>query len=211
MKLLVSLFLLILLAGCRQPGIPDSFDYGKIENSIYKNSYFKFEIPVPATWALQTREQMDSSLQRGHKIIEESNRELTPALKASEINSAILLSIFRYKPDSITDEPNYSMMIVAENVSRNPGIKSGSDYLESSRKLMKKANLPYETSNVHHQKLGNREFDVMTVTIKTQGLEIEQLHCLTVIKGFALGIIISYANSQQEQKLKNIIQGIRFQ
>jgi hypothetical protein len=212
MKLMAPLLLLLLLAACRQPGIPDDFDYGKVENNIYKNNYFKFEMPVPAAWVLQTKEQMNESRERGQKILEEGNKKLAPALKASEINNAMLLSISRYKSDSVTGKFNHSMTIVAENVSRVPGIKSGSDYLENARKLMKQANLPYETSNTHHLKLDNREFDIMTVTTTTtQGLGLEVMYYTTVIKKFALCIIITYTNNQQEQELKDILQGLRFQ
>lgn len=205
------LLLLVALVSCKQSArIPDDFDYGKVENNVYSNDYFGFKIPLPADWALQSKEEMERLRQQGRAMIEQSNKDMAKTLKASEVNSAMLLSIFRHKPDSVTGEFNHSMTVLAENISKVPGIKTAVDYLENTKKLIVQSRMPYKTSDIHRQKVGGRDFDVMTVTMTMQGIDIEQLYYTTVIGDFALGMIISYTNSQQEEELKKIVNGISF-
>ncbi|MET0393338.1 MAG: hypothetical protein ABW019_09365 [Chitinophagaceae bacterium] len=211
MKLTVFLLLLTGIVACKDSArIPDDFDYGKVENQVYRNQYFGFEIPLPSDWALQSREEMEKLRQKGRAMIERSNKDMAGTLKASEINSAMLLSIFRYKPDSVTGEFNHSLTVLAENISKIPGIKTATDYLENTQKLITQSRMPYQTSGIHHQKVGGRDFDIMTITMNLQGLSIEQLYYVTVIRDFVVGMIISYGNGRQEQELKDIVSGIRF-
>ena len=62
---------LLLIAGCKQT--PKNFDYGKIENGVYRNNYFDFEIPVPANWAVQNREQVQELQKTGEELIDAGN------------------------------------------------------------------------------------------------------------------------------------------
>jgi len=34
----------------QQPKIPDDFDYGRIEDGVYKNDYFNMKVSLPAAW-----------------------------------------------------------------------------------------------------------------------------------------------------------------
>lgn len=212
MKPPIYLFiLLVAVTACRQKaGIPENFDYGKVENNVYRNEYFRFELPIPSTWAVQNKEEMNRIRQEGQKVIEKnSDKKFAARIKASEINSAMLLTVFKNKVDSFIGEFNPSVSVLAENTAVS-GIRSGSDYLEHVQKLMKESAMSFDFSGLRKQRIGNREFDVMTVIVSTHGKEVKQLYSAVVDRGFALGIIISYINGEQEQELKDILKGLHF-
>lgn len=209
------LLLFILFAGiafCQQPAkLPDNFDYGKVESNVYKNQYFGFELPVSATWYIRTKEEMEEGKLRGQKMIEEGNKELAPVIKASEVRNASLLGIFRYRPDTVTGQFNYSLAIAAENLRNIPAISSGAIYLENVQKLMKQSNLSFKViSKGGVQEMGGKKFDLIKVDMTIQGITVHQIYYVAIIKEFATCVIISFVNEQQEKELAGILQGLRF-
>src|ERR1041385_3488753 len=94
--------LAIILLGCNNSNnIPENFDYGKVENGAYKNNFFDLELPIPAGWNVQSKEQNDKIGEEGRKIIGEHNKELSEKIKADEVNSATLLAVFKYRDDTV--------------------------------------------------------------------------------------------------------------
>src|ERR1044072_4927833 len=89
MRLFLVAVLLTVIAGCKQK--PKNFDYGKIENGVYTNNYFDFEIPVPPTWAVQNKEQVQKLQKTGEELISGKDKELGAKIKAAEVTTAILL------------------------------------------------------------------------------------------------------------------------
>ena len=102
MRLFLFAVVLLAVAGCKQQ--PKNFDYGKIENGVYANSYFDFEIPVPPTWSVQNKEQVQQLQKTGEELVSGSNKELGAKIKAADIRTAILLTVFRNKTDAVTDK-----------------------------------------------------------------------------------------------------------
>jgi hypothetical protein len=212
MRLLTCLFFVVLLAGCKnKQAMPDEFDYGKIENGVYTNKYFNFEMPVPGDWSVQNKEQVEQIKQLSQRMIGEKNKELASQIKASDVNYASLLTVFRNPMDSVTGEFNYSFVIVAENLSKNPGIKKGEDYLVQARSLMEKSGLTYSFEPGYStEKIGNREFDRMNVVMTVRGIDVQQSYYALIDKKFALAIVVSYANDEQKQAVKDVVNKIKF-
>ena len=134
---------LILTLGCNSQNNPEGFDFGKIEDGFYQNSYFGFEIGIPDGWIVQSQEQRQNMMKVSKEIVAGDNENLKAVINASEINSANLLSVFQYEIGSPVDfNPNIN--IIVENIQLSPGIKNGSDYLYQVRKLMMQSNLKYD-------------------------------------------------------------------
>jgi len=199
---------LLLIAGCKQT--PKNFDYGKIENGVYRNNYFDFEIPVPANWVVQNREQVQELQKTGEELIAAGNKELGAKVKAAEITTAILLTVFKNKTDAATDKFNSSFIILVENLGGMP-IKKGSEYLAHTKEIMQQSNMSYQFSpDYSTEKIGNKEFDRMDVSLDGQPEKVRQSYYSMIGKDFALSIIISYVNDQQKAELKDIISKIKF-
>jgi hypothetical protein len=208
MRLFLFAVVLLAVAGCKQQ--PKNFDYGKIENGVYANSYFDFEIPVPPNWSVQNKEQVQQLQKTGEELVSESDKELGAKIKAADIRTAILLTVFRNKTDAVTDKFNSSFIILSENLGGMP-IKNGRDYLAHAKEIMQQSNMSYQFApNYANVKVGNRDFDRMDVTLGGQTPNVQQSYYSVIDGGFALSIIISYGDDEQKTELKNIINKIKF-
>jgi len=208
MRLFFFAVVLLTIAGCKQQ--PKNFDYGKIENGVYTNSYFDFEIPVPPNWVVQNKDQVQQLQKTGEELVSGNNKELGAKIKAANVTTAMLLTVFKNKTDAVTDKFNSSFIILSENLGGMP-IKKGSDYLAHAKEIMQQSNMSYQFApDYSTEKIGNKEFDRMDVSLNGQTGNVQQSYYSVIDKDFALSIIISYGDDQQKAELKNIIDKIKF-
>ena len=208
MRLFFFAVVLLGIAGCKQQ--PKNFDYGKIENGVYANSYFDFEIPVPSNWAVQNKEQVQQLQKNGEELVSGNNKELGAKIKAADVRTAMLLTVFKNKTDTVTDKFNSSFIILSENLGGMP-VKKGSDYLAHAKEIMQQSNMSYQFApDYSTEKIGNKEFDRMDVALNGQPENVRQSYYSIIDRNFALSIIISYGDDEQKAELKNIINKIKF-
>jgi hypothetical protein len=206
-----SLFLAILLStGCSK-GKPDNFDYGKVENNKYTNSYFGCEISLPGEWVVQSREQLDGLSEEGRDMLAGESSTTKAMLKASEIRSANLLGVFKYQRGAAVDfNPNF--MVVAENVSALPGIKTGSDYLFQTKKLLSKTQLQYDYIDTVFavEKINGTPFHRMNASIDAMGTKINQEYYSTIMRGFSFCVILTYNTDEHREELMSMFNTLKF-
>lgn len=208
MRLLFFTVVLSIAGACKQQ--PKSFDYGKIDNGVYTNNYFDFEIPVPRDWAVQNKEQVEQLQKTGEELVSEGNKELGAKIKAADVRTAILLTVFKNKTDSVTEKFNSSFIILSENLGGMP-IKKGSEYLSHSKEIMQQSNMSYQFAPSYaSEKIGNRDFDRMDLSLGGQTPNVHQSYYSLIDRDFALSIIISYEDEEQKAQLKKIINKIKF-
>jgi len=200
-----------LIIACKNQIKIKEFDYGRVENMKYLNSYFDFEMSIPEKWIIQSKEQKDELKEKGNKLVSGDNEKMKSLLKASEINSAFLFSANQYELGSPV-EYNPSIGIVAENTKNFPGIKSGSDYLFQLRKLLKQSQFKYDyiDSVFVKETINQTDFYKMNCDLNYMGITIKQTYYSTILKGFSFGIIISYNNEQQKSDLLKAINSMKF-
>ncbi|MCH7774894.1 MAG: hypothetical protein IH784_10910 [Bacteroidetes bacterium] len=210
-NLLGILFLTIITIGCNSHDKPKDFDYGRVENSKYINSFFDFEITLPPDWVIQNKEQTENLAEVGKDLVAGDDKNMKAILKASEINSATLLAVFQYEVGAAV-EYNPKFMIVAENLKNAPGIKTGSDYLFHSRKLLKQSQIQYDYIDDEFKKevINNQEFYLMNLSINYMGLNIKQVYYSTIQNGFSMSTIISFINDEQKNELEKVINSMTF-
>lgn len=187
------------------------FDYGSVENSTYKNSYFNFEMNLPPTWVVQSKEQTEMIVETGKKIAAGDNENLKTMIKASEVNSAYLLTVFKHElGTAVPYNPN--IMILAENLKMSPGVKKGNDYLYHASRILKQSQVNYNHIDSTFDKLNfdNKEFYIMNAILNHPNLELKQSYYTTIINGFALSFVISYASDEQKKELNSILESIKF-
>ncbi len=205
------LLLAVIITSCQMNGKPDNFDYGKVENNVYSNTFFNMKMNLPSGWVVQSQEQMNNLNNAAKNLITGDDTKLKAVIKASEVNSANLLAVFQYEVGSPVDF-NPNIMIVAENLKIAPGIKTGSDYLFQTRKLLKQSQLKYDELDSVFAKevISGVDFYKMNALMKYMGLEIKQVYYSTVMHGFSLGIIISYVTDEQKAVLMKSIDSLEF-
>lgn len=209
---LLGIFFLILIPNvCNSQDKPKDFDYGRVENNKYVNSFFDFEISLHTDWIVKTKEQMESLTKAGKDLVAGDDSKMKAVIKASEINTANLLSVSQFERGSAV-EYNPSMVLIAENTKNFPGIKIGSDYLFQTRRLLDQSQLKYDYIDKEFTKevINGTDFYKMNAEIKYMGLNIKQVYYSTILKGFSFNVIISYINDQQKQDLLKSINSMKF-
>lgn len=210
-KLSAIILFAIIASTCYSQSKPIDFDYGRIENSKYLNSYFDFEITIPANWINQNKEQMERIAKAGTDLVVGDNANLKAAVKAAEINSANLLVVYQYKRGAAVDF-NPSFTLVAENIRDFPGIKTGSDYLFQARRLLEQSQVKYDYLDIEFLKeaIGGIEFYKMNAEIVYFGIGIKQIYYAAILKGFSLIVIVSFTNDEQKADLMAAISSMKF-
>jgi len=209
MRIFLFSLLLFALAGCKEA--EKNFDYGKIEKGVYTNDYFDFNIPVPQNWDVRNDEQVQQLQKKGSGLISGNNKELEAKIDEADVNTIVLLTVFKNKEDTTAVKFNPSFILLCENLQGSPDIKKGKDYLDHAKYLMQQSKMPYQfTPEYFNEKVGNKEFDRMDAVLDGQMGGIQQSYYSIIDKGYALSIIISFVDADQKIELKGIINKIKF-
>ena len=209
MRIFLFSVLLFALVGCKEA--EKNFDYGKIENGVYTNDYFDFNIPVPQNWDVRNDEQVQQLQKKGSGLISGNNKELEAKIDEADVNTVVLLTVFKNKEDTTAVKFNPSFILLCENLQGSPDIKKGKDYLDHAKYLMQQSKMPYQfTPEYFTEKVGNKEFDRMDAVLDGQMGGIQQSYYSIIDKGYALSIIISFVDADQKIELKGIINKIKF-
>lgn len=209
------LCLVFLMESC-QGEAEKNFDYGRVEDNRYVNSFFKFEIDIPKDWNVQPNEYYDKYKEEAKDLLAGDDKNLRTAIDATVINSAHLLTLFKYSTDDTYDF-NPKLNITAENINDKPEFKTGKDILENTARFLKKSNL--ENTNVQIEYIdeefekriiGNQEFYIMNATFNYNGRIIKQVLYSTIIKGFSIGAVMAFTNDREKSELINIFNTVKF-
>jgi hypothetical protein len=208
---IIYLFLITVLLSCsdQNKNLPDNFDFGKTENGSYKNDYFNMEVLFNPNWIVQDKQYMNNIMERGSDLVTGDNKNLKSLFKASQVNTAYLLAVFKNEVGAAV-EFNPSFILVAENTKNLPGIKNGKDYLFHAEKLMKQTQMPYSSEReVFEKKIGNSLFYVLETRLDYMGEIISQEYISTVKNGFTLSFIITYSNEEEKNELYEVINNVK--
>jgi hypothetical protein len=166
---------------------------------------------IPAKWIVQTKEEMDYLAKTGAELVTGNDSKLKAVVKAAEINTANLLAAFQYERGASV-EYNPSLMLVAENIMNIPGIKSGSDYLFQTRRLLEQSQFKHDYMDKEFQKelINGTEFYKMNAEINYMGLVIKQTYYSTIIDRFSFSAVISYVSEEQKLELLKSINSMKF-
>lgn len=200
------------LTGCKDntPIVKqEGFDYGAVANNKYTNKFFNIEMDVPAGWDVQDQQQRDALMKEGQKVAAGDNEMMKAQIKASEINSANLLTVYQHKIGAAV-EYNPSFMLVAENLKNFPAIKSGDQYLDNAKKLLTSSAMKITHIDDKYAKktINGLDFHAMNVTMDVNGVPVYQMYMATVKDGFALGFIYSYGDETQKTQLEKVANSI---
>lgn len=206
-----KLLLIALLAVCNiscnnEKNLPKNFDYGRIENSAYVNDYFGLKLPFDSDWKVQNEAQMTNMADSGIEALSGDDKHMKKVLDASSINVAQLFMIFKYEPRTNTVF-NPSLLINVENLSQFPNVKTVDDYLVQAKKLMAQTNMNIEYKKEDYDvTLGNHKFVCMEIF--NRDYTINQDYYVTLLNGFAVGIISSYENDADKMALKAMLDNL---
>lgn len=204
------LFLFSFIATIGQ-SIENTPNYAYLEGNLYTNKFLSFSVEVPENWIIQNEEQLIELKKIGVDLVVGENEKLKNLL--NNTNGVYnLLTVFQYEVGSPIDDFNTNFALIAEDVSYAPGIKTGSDYLFHAKKLLLQTSLNIVQIDDAASKIeiGGIEFYKMHIEISMFDNMIKQDYYSTIMKGYSLGIIVSYQDDYQKQLVDKIINSFKF-
>ena len=94
-KITIYIIIFTLLTACnKNGGKPAGFDYGRVENNMYKNDFFRTSMQLPAGWTVMDDQQKQEMTQMGYEMAAGNNKNIQNVIDAGKVNSATLLSVF---------------------------------------------------------------------------------------------------------------------
>lgn len=210
LRLLCALALCAMSFGCQEK-VVDEIGFGAVEDGVYRNKYFGMAVAIPSGWSIQDRKSTDAIAEIGEKAIAGDDENMQAVLKAGDIRTLYLLTVFRH-PLGTPVEFNPSIICVAERIRHMPGIKRGSDYLFHARKLLEAGQMKFTfPGEVYPETIGGVEFDVLEVHTSLPTGTVKQKYYATVIKGYALNLILSFGTEEEESALDAILGSATFE
>ncbi|MDW5287271.1 hypothetical protein [Formosa sp. PL04] len=213
MKSMCLALLILCVISCKKEvkNLPEDFDFGETKDNVYINPYFGLTFEYPSDWSLQSKHDIKAITDTGEKYLARENTKMGSILKASQINTAYLFSIFRH-PLKSTQDYNASLSVIAENIAGNPEIMRGRDYLFNSKELLKQTPAQYEFEEGFDTKIIDGDtFDILRAKASYGRHNVEQEFFCIVRHGFSLSFILSYTNGEEKAALYKIINSIEFE
>ena len=195
-------FLAVFFVSCnKKQSQPLNFDYGKVENNVYNNSFFKFSIQIPPTWETLTQEQ-NQNLMNAESADKKANVEQT---------SVNLLTVLQNENENPGADFYANLSVIAENLKGSDRVKNGTDYLMLTRKALDDTGIKreYPDKGTVIENINGTEFSTMRVNTVDPSLKFSQKFYTTIINGYALTFIESYGDENQQIELNKIIQTLK--
>lgn len=211
-KLLVSVMLaafFIFSIGCQEKA-SEEVDRGAFAGPVYRNNYFGMTITIPSDWSIQDTKSMQTLKDLGKKLIDKDDKNIKAVMDAAELQTVSLFSVFQLPLGSPVDF-NPNLMCMAERVRHMPGIKRGKDYHFHTRKLLESSRMGVQfPKEIYTETLGGAEFDVLYSETLFDNILVKQKQYATVMKGYVLLIISTFADYDQEATLNEILKTLTF-
>lgn len=176
----------------------------RVAAGLYTNEYFGLTLPIPDGWFVASEDTARFMMEIGEEVAVGDDATLKAAVEASKTTTFQLLTLSEFEMGAAVDF-NPNLILMAERVSHVPGIKSGSDYLFHTSKMLLRTQLPYElTKETYSTQLGGREWYRADFIIAQPEMPIEQTYLATKLEDFVLVIILSAATRDQMAALERI-------
>ncbi len=219
MKYFVLIATIAFLAACstqqnpderlKDKEVPADFDIGEMKEGVFTNKYFGFKFRFNEDWDIQTEEELAELVDLGSEIASGGDNKMKSALKASQVRSAQHFCAFKYDVGSSVDF-NPSIMVISENI-KGKNLVYGDEYLEIIREMWPKTQVNVKQIGVIKElEIGGEDFFVMEAETKAYGISIRQKYYCSIRKDFALCLIVSYLDEEQENEMSSVIDSFGF-
>ena len=204
----LSLILLLTLACSKKES--EKIDLGIVENAVYTNKYFNFSLDLSNNWQVQENQTIQMMRERGKELLSGDDKNMQAALDLGDLSTVDLLLASKF-PIGAEVAFNPNIAIVAEKIDLTAGVVSGQEYLESVAEILKGSRIQtqfdgiYDTTN-----LGGVDFANIRVTMTYMDKSVSQEYFASVIKGYALSVIISFTDENQYSALMDLLRTLKF-
>ncbi|WP_058486461.1 hypothetical protein [Defluviitalea phaphyphila] len=207
--LLIVIFLMSIFSGCTKN--KKELILGTFENNKYSNDYFGFTMELPEDWHIATDEEKKALFNVGKEMLVENNEDLVENTDSSSEGIFHLVWTYKYPLNSVEDfNPNF--LCTAENVGLIDSIIiDEKDYIESVKTVLEETGVGYKCGDISTEKIGNKDFYVMEVSLDYQGITIYQKYYLKIVDKYVLSYLLSYSSEDEKNELTDILNTISFE
>lgn len=188
----------------------EGFDYGRVRNYVYTNTFFNVRMDVPKSWQVQDEKQKEELMQEGREAAYTEDQQKNAAIKASEITTANLFTAFAHEPNKVPF--NHNLIMLAENVGQYSFAITAETYLSNLNKTLHNnatMDIVQIDNSFPKKTINGMDFHQMNLVTYLQGMRISQTYLITIEKGFAFGFIYTYADDAQKNEIEKIINTLR--
>lgn len=204
---------LLPLCGCdkiKEAIATSEIDFGTITNSVYQNNYFGFSVTFPQDWSIQDQTEQRQLMVKGSHALYGDSSKGQAVLNAAALQVVNLFAVSQYPMGSHV-EFNSSILSMAERVRQAPDVKTGTDYLEHVKTQLASGRLAISyPGDIYTTQVGGKDFSVMELEMTTPKMTVRQKYYAAIMKGYALGFILSYSSDEQESSLQKILDTVTF-
>src|SRR5262245_26792965 len=190
---------------------PEKVDPGLIEGSTYSNKFFKMTLTVPDKWLTHSQDETSPLRKQGAELVAGQNKGMKDQIEKAEQNIVHLIHVSRY-PLGYTGGFNASFLCEAEKLGILSGVSTSSDYIANFRKLLSQGQgqLKYTLSDNYAESIGGMNFTSVDAEAKLGQISLHQKLCVSVIKGYALSFIMTYASDDDLAMLNDLLKSVSF-
>ncbi|MHA3787196.1 hypothetical protein ACX0HA_03230 [Flavobacterium hauense] len=187
----------------------EGFDYGRVRNNTYTNTFFNVKMDVPKGWQVQDEKQKEELMQQGRDAALTDDTKKNAAIKASEITTANLFTAFAHEPNTVPF--NHNLIMIAENVGQYSFAVTPEVYLNKLNKGLSSGtmNIVQIDNSFRKKTLNGMDFYQMNLVTYLEDMRISQTYLITIEKGFAFGFIYTYADDAQKSEIEKAINSLR--
>jgi len=202
LRLLLGIMGVLLLGACQRSREGSPTD-GQLSGPYYTNRFFGLSIRVPSGWTVSELKPT---------FVPPKNSPRPPPPKSSA-QSAYQLLMLSEKPLSTAQVNNGSLLVMAEEAAKVPGVKSARDYLARVSQLMIDAPIAYHpVAGMVETKLGGTPAWRMDFTARLgPNKTVNQTYIVCQRHGYALSFILSGTTPAEIQRLEQVVQAARFE
>lgn len=205
----IAVVLTLLISGCAAKS-PDKIELGDIQNGIYHNKFFGLAVHLPAEWKPLSQASMKRTMDLGKTLVAGKNETLKAEIDVSAQQTVSLFSVSQYELGApVPFNPNLACF--AEKIDQMPGIQHGADYLFHVKKSFQAGALPYAlTQDITKEQIDGKPFAFVKVDLRMPRTTVHQIYRATVMKGYAIGFVSTYATDEEAKTIDDTIQSMTF-
>lgn len=187
-----------------------SIDLGSVENNVYRNSSFKFQLNLPPEWHVQGRETDEAALKVGRDLVKGSNQQANEAMDKSIAKTLILFTLAKFPLGA----PSATQAVLQCGAERITDTRSTSAaYMESNKKFLLASPMRYRLlRDTYVETVGGVGFSVFELEQpRTNGPSVKQKYYSTMRNGFALFFVATYMTAEDRAALEKIMSTLKFE
>ena len=192
-----SILLLLFLYSC---SFENEFNTGEVKNGVYSNDFFNIEFTLPNGWSSGTRDEVNLFLESSAESMSKLDDSLAAVIDTNDFSEAILFIMTKHP--EIKEGENRSvgipssLILSSEMVQKNSQLSTSEDYLVNLKKEYQAINQIKMRFDEDYTDvaIGSKNFKVLKGRASLGFIELNQEYWCVIEKGYALVVILTYAN-----------------